>query len=178
MQPFHRPGPARHIRWPRGLMVAAIVATIAGLLTACSGGGVAAKTMTQAQATQRAQAILRETAAMLNPKPRLEVARVLTFTNQCLADIPGASQMVTVAYTYNLRDIPGSENRAIGEQIKAYWQKQGYTIQAATDLGTSQPNISGETKDAFLISLDSNSENTLFIGATSPCVYPHGTPPS
>jgi hypothetical protein len=86
--------------------------------------------------------------------------------------------MVTVAYTFNLRDIPVSENQTIGEQIKAYWQQQGYAIQKATDIGTSQPNISGETKDSFLISLDSDSQNTLFIGATSPCIYPHGTPPS
>jgi hypothetical protein len=159
-------------------MAAAVMVAIAGLLTACSGGGVAAKTMTQAQATQRAQAILRETAAMLNPKPRLEVDRLTTYTDQCLADIPNASQMVTVAYTYNLRDIPVSENRTIGEQIKAYWQKQGYAINTSGGFSSNQPAIYGETKDAFLISLDSDSQNTLFIGATSPCVYPHGTPPS
>jgi hypothetical protein len=161
-------------RW----QAAAIAAAIAGLLTACSGGGVAAKTMTQAQATQRAQTILRETAVALDPEPTLEVAPLTTYTDQCLADIPNASQMVTVAYTYYLRDVPASRYGSIGQQIKAYWQKRGYTISTSGGFSGNQPAIYGQTKDAFLISLDSNSQNTLYIGATSPCVYPHGTPPS
>jgi len=44
MQPSHRP------RWPVAVTLAVI---IAGPLAACSGGGVATKTMTQAQATAR-----------------------------------------------------------------------------------------------------------------------------
>jgi hypothetical protein len=59
-----------------------------------------------------------------------------------------------------------------------YWQKQGCTINTSGGFSSNQPAIYGETRDAFLISLDSDSKNALFMGATSPCIYPDGTPPS
>jgi hypothetical protein len=98
-QPSHRP------RWPVAVTLAVI---IAGPLAACSGGGVATKTMTQAQATVRAQTLLGDTASALNPRPTLEVNELLTVTDMCVADIPNADHMVNVAYSYWLRDIPAS----------------------------------------------------------------------
>ena len=46
--------------------------------------------MTQAQATTRAQTILRDTASALNPRPTLEVNELLTVTDMRVADIPNA----------------------------------------------------------------------------------------
>lgn len=169
MQPSHRP------RWPVAVTLAVI---IAGLLAACSGGGVATKTMTQAQATSRAETILRDTASALNPRPTLEVNELLTVTDMCVADIPNADQMVNVAYSYWLRDIPASQYGDIGRQIKTYWQKQGYDIQASGGFSTGKPDISGETRDNFLISLEWSAKGLLTIGATSPCIYKNGTPPN
>lgn len=159
-------------------LAASIAVIIAGLLTGCSGGNVASHTMTKAQATARAEQILRKTAAGLNPKPRLEVNSLLTVTDQCLANIPNASQMVNVAYSYWLRGIPESENGNIGLQIRSYWQKQGYRIDTSSGFGKGRPDISGMTKDGFLVSLNWSSNGALSIGATSPCIYPDGTPPS
>ncbi len=139
---------------------------------------MAAHTMTQDQAAARAGQIVRDTAAALTPKPRLESAPVFgNGPSPCLANVPNAGKMVSVAYGYWLRDIPESANAAIGQQVKAYWQKQGYRIETAKGLDNGQPDISGTTKDDFLISLNWSSNGALSMGATSPCVYPHGTAP-
>jgi hypothetical protein len=133
--------------------------------------------MTQDQAARRAEQIVSETAAALSPKPRLESAPIFgNGPSACLADIPDAGKMVSVAYTFWLRGVPENENGKIGLQIKAHWQKQGYHIEKSSGFDKGQPDISGVTKDNFLISLNWSSNGALSVGATSPCVYPHGTP--
>jgi hypothetical protein len=148
------------------------------VLAGCSGGNVATHTMNKGQATTRAKQILEDTAAALHPRPTLELYMPMSQPTQCLADIPDADKMVNVGYTYILRGFPESENGSIGRQILAYWKKQGYTIQTSGGFNKGQPGISGETKDAYLISLDWRSDGSLGIGTTSPCIYPDGTPPS
>lgn len=168
---------ARPSRW-LGQVVAAVIALIvAGMVAGCSRGGVAKKTMTAAQATARAQTILRDIAAALNPRPTLEVNQLLTVTDQCVADVPNADKMVNVAYSYWLRGIPASQFGNIGRQIKAYLEKRGYTIKTSGGFSSGQPGISGYTSDSFLISLDWSAKGALSIGASSPCIYRDGTPP-
>lgn len=135
------------------------------------------KTMTQQQATTRAKQILEQTAAVLHPKPTLEVNKFTTSTDQCLADIPNADKMITVSYDYWLRGIPPHQFGSIGRQIKAYWERQGYSLSEASGFDSGTPNISGVTKDDYLISLDWSADNSLSIGTTAPCIYPHGKPP-
>lgn len=165
-------------RYQRWVFAAAIALTAAMTLPGCSGGNVAKHTMTQDQATTRAKQILQDTPAALNPRPHLELYTPLSQPSGCTADIPDADEMVNVVYTYILRGIPTSQNASVGHQVLAYWKKQGYTIQDTQGLDTGQPNVSGETKDAYLIALQWQSDGTLGIGATSPCIYTHGTPPS
>ena len=61
--------PARRqtLRWLAAALTGATV-----MLTGCSGGNVAPKTMTQAQAAIRAEQVLKDTAAALTPRPQLD----------------------------------------------------------------------------------------------------------
>jgi hypothetical protein len=154
------------------------VLAAAGLLAACSGGSVSSSKpkMTPAQASTRAEQILRDTAAALNPKPQLEPDPTMTFTDQCLGNQAHADQMVQYTLTYWLRGITESQNTTIGAQIKTYWEKQRYDITDAKGLAKGQPTINGFTRDDFSISLGWSVGGALSIGTTSPCFYPHGTP--
>lgn len=135
--------------------------------------------MTQAQATARAEQILQDTAAVLTPRPRLDFDPSLpNESGVCLADIPNASHMINVDRTAWLRAITASQNGSIGQQIESYWKKQGYTITTSGGIKEQSPVITGETKDSFTISLATGQDGLMSIGASSPCIYKNGTPPS
>lgn len=161
--------------WP---VMAAVVA-VAAVLVGCSGGNVPAKTMTLDQATARAEQVVKETGAALTPRPALDFdPRLPNESGVCLANIPHASQMVSVDRTAWLRKIPASQNSSIGQQILAYWKKQGYSISDQSGFADAQPSIDAVTKDGFTVSLGTAKNGWMSVGASSPCVYPHGTPPS
>jgi hypothetical protein len=96
--------------------------------------------------------------------------------SQCLADRPDAGKMVNVTRSAWLRGIPENTNGSIGQQVKAYWEKQHYVIKVAKGFASGMPDISGVTKDDYLISLATANNGWLSIQVTSPCIYPHGTP--
>jgi len=138
-----------------------------------------AKTMTLDQATARAEQVVKETGAALTPEPALDFDRSLpNESGVCLANVPNADQMVSVDRTAWLRKIPASQNGTVGQQILAYWKKQGYSISDQSGLADGQPSIGGETKDGFTVSLATAKNGWMSISASSPCVYQHGTPPS
>jgi hypothetical protein len=139
---------------------------------------VSQPTMTPQHATARAEQILQETADALTPRPTLEVNKLLSGTGPCLAESSDSSKQVQVALSYWLRGIPTQDNSNIGQQILHYWKHKGYAISSTKGVGTASPTIAGGTvSDDFLISLQTSSNGAMFIGTTSPCLWPHGTPP-
>jgi hypothetical protein len=168
--------------WPDcragGRRLVVVLLACAGALAGCSGGNVSHNTMTQAQATARARQILRDTAAALTPRPRLGEFEPDPPPNQCLDNIPDAARKVNVGGTSWLHGIAEAEFAAVGRQILDYWKKQGYSIQAARGFSSGRPEINAATRDGFLVSLDWSAKNLLSIGASSPCIYPEGHPPS
>lgn len=165
---------------PAWRWMAVVTAALTGLsVAACSGGThVSEPTMTQQHATARAQQILRETAVAITPRPTLEINPLLSGTGPCLAESSDSSKQVQVALSYWLRGIPPQDNVNIGQQILHYWKHKGYAITSTKGVGTGSPTIAGGTvSDDFLISLQTSSNGAMFIGTTSPCIWPHGTPP-
>ena len=86
--------------------------------------------------------------------------------------------MVNLSRTAWLRQIPASDNASVGQQILAFWKKQDYKISDYSGFRTGKPSIDAETRDSFTISLGTASNGLMSIGASSPCIYPDGTPPS
>lgn len=164
---------ARAARFP-------IAVALAGLaLSGCSGGDpVFSPTMTQQHASARVEQIMRDTAAALSPRPRLEIYKPGSGAGPCVANpADTADTRIQVGVTYWLRDIGAHDYKSIGEQTLRLWKHKGYMITNTQGLGTNRPNVFAVTQDDFYASLEWSAKNLLSIGTTSPCLWPHGTPP-
>jgi hypothetical protein len=172
----------RRLFWSNGAV------TVVGIFVAACGfdGGsspertpsVGQTTITQRQADERVEQILRQTSAKLHPKPHLELFRPASQPYHCDdRENAGDDPRMVASRTYWLRDVAVEHNVSIGDQIKKIWEQQGYLITTAQGMGTDQPNLTGRTRpDDFLIALSAGDNGQLSIGATSPCVWPNGTP--
>lgn len=141
------------------------------LLYGC-GGGV---NMTHQQAADQADHLVNEVVGILHPRPGLELIEGLSLDLNCETALGNSSQ-VTVSRTYEFRGITVSDHVAIGKQVLAYWQKEGYTITRSGGIGTEQPSIEAQTSDGFEIGMEPGGDGLLTLGATSPCVQPAPTP--
>ncbi|HEU5156364.1 MAG TPA: hypothetical protein VFU43_05155 [Streptosporangiaceae bacterium] len=135
-------------------------------------------TMTEKQATARIEQLIQDTVAVLDPKPRLEIIESMSQPGSCVDPTDqGSPDRTVVSHSYWMRDIPRSRNGDIGQQAKRYWESKGYKITKFDGLNTNEPNINGYTQsDEFLFSIETNVDGDLNIGATSPCIWPNGTP--
>lgn len=135
-------------------------------------------TMTQQHASARVEQIMRDTAAALSPRPRLELDKQDSGSGRCTINPSDtADTRIQVGVSYWLRDISVRDYKSIGEQILRLWKDKGYEISETLGIGTSAPDITAVTRDGFNVSLDWSAKNLLSIGAASPCLWPHGTPP-
>ncbi|MCX9191689.1 hypothetical protein C3Y87_09725 [Carbonactinospora thermoautotrophica] len=135
------------------------------------------KTLNQQQADQRAEEhIQRAVAAVFTPPPRLE--RKLFLTSEC--DDPtdlGPKGRVQVSRSYWLRDLPKERNREYFDKIHEYWTHNGYHVLQDDRADPNNPALYVEhNDDAFRMTLYSSIQGDLFLGATSPCIWPTGEP--
>ena len=137
-------------------------------------------TMTQQQASTRAQQILHQTADAITPRPTLETYQPGSGTGPCLVNPNDTSdKRVQVTLTYWLRGITTQNNASVAQQILHYWKHAGYAITDTRGIGTASPDIfAGTPSDDFLISLQTSANGAMSIGASSPCIWPNGTPPA
>ncbi|WP_327090017.1 hypothetical protein OIE66_05200 [Nonomuraea sp. NBC_01738] len=135
-------------------------------------------TITQAQADARVTQLIRDTAAALTPPPRLELVPHGTGANDCLHDGEPEGKVV-INRAYWLRDIPKSQSMNIGRQVKSYWEAQEHRIVSAGGWQVGHPNIGGVSQpDGYLLALVWTEGDNLYLEATSPCLWPDGTPPA
>ncbi|MFI6323607.1 hypothetical protein ACIBG8_39185 [Nonomuraea sp. NPDC050556] len=120
-------------------------------------------TMTQAQALNRVEQLVHETAEAITPHPRLELIPYSVATSSCL------DHGVVINRKYWLRDVPKAENMSVSRQVRAFWQAGGHTIVASGDDGN--PGLSGLSRpDNFILALVWAEGDDLYLAATSPCV--------
>ncbi|MFF5212736.1 hypothetical protein [Streptosporangium sp. NPDC000396] len=161
------------------LRLAVMIVAVALLVAGCTGGeAVNEPTMTEAQALARVEQLIKETAAVIKPKPRLDLYRPSLNPNSCLDPTDGGSEdRVVMNRSYYLRDIPQDQVAEVARQVKQYWEQQGHYVQGTSPNGL---NISGRSRpDDFLLSLAPTEDDhgiVLGLAATSPCVWPNGTP--
>ncbi|GII27054.1 hypothetical protein [Planotetraspora mira] len=136
------------------------------------------QTITQAQALTRVEQLLTSTASVLDPGPRLELNTIFPTTSSCLDPGPAeSSKQVVVSRAYWLRDVPASANMAIARQVMDHWKQQRHIITGTGGLETGHPHIAGESRpDGFILALGWAEGDRLYLAATSPCVWPDGTP--
>ncbi|GAA2647619.1 hypothetical protein GCM10010412_011290 [Nonomuraea recticatena] len=155
-------------------MLRALVLALA--LVSLIGCTVNQPTITQSHALSRVEQLIRETAAALQPQPRLELLPSSVAPNTCLAK-EGSEKQVVIHRAYWLRDVPQSANMSIAHQVRARWVEQGHVITAIGGFQAGAPTIHGESMpDGYLLGLIWAEGDDLYLAATSPCVWPDGTP--
>jgi hypothetical protein len=137
--------------------------------------------MTPRQAAFYADQLLRDTAAALKPRPRLEFSQVFSNDAGACPGGPDADRMAVVTRCYWLRDITGQDHAAIGAQVLARWQRSGFVITDTAGAGTTRPVVGAVAPPyAFRLSLEwsqTGSCGWLSLNAASVCLWPDEEPP-
>jgi hypothetical protein len=134
-------------------------------------------TLNEQQATDRVQRHIGDTVAVIQPPPRLEIQSPL-HTMQC--DIPsdnGPLGRIVISRGYWLEGIPVERNAEVFAAVERYWVNNGWVILNDDTSSEARPFLSVENRaDSFRMSLQTSVDGELSIGASSPCVWPNGTP--
>jgi len=137
--------------------------------------------MTPRQAAFYADQLLRDTAAALDPRPRLEFSQEFSNDAARCPGGPDAERMVVVTRCYWLRDIAGQDHAAVGAQVLARWQRRGFVITDMAGAGTARPAVGAVAPPyAFRLSLewsDTGGSGQLSLNAASVCLWPEQQPP-
>jgi hypothetical protein len=155
----------------------AIVVTVAAMAS-CSAPKPEVplkNTITQQEANARAERYPQEAADSLTPAPRLEL--LARFDNSECTDPTDNGPMgrVYVSRDYWLRDIPHERNADVVAGLVRWWQDHDFVIQIDKRPGENWVSAENRT-DGFSMSVQESSQGDLSLGATSPCVWPNGTP--
>lgn len=126
-------------------------------------------TITQSQATERVEGLIRNTAEVLEPQPRLELIPYSVTPNPCAYSADGLPERFTINRAYWLRGLPRDRSTDISRQVRARWEAQGHVITATGRAGN--PGLTGTTRpDGYTLALVWAEGDNLYLAATSPCV--------
>ncbi|WP_283137911.1 hypothetical protein [Rhizohabitans arisaemae] len=152
------------------------------ILVSCGFGGISMRrsekpTITQEQAIARLEQLVAEAVANIDPKPRLELFEPSLTPGNCLDPMDGGSEdRLVLSRAYWLRGISKDGVVEIAGQVKRNWEQKGYRIKS-TGFDSNKPDISGfSVPDDFILLLERTEEGGLYLGVTSTCIWPNGTP--
>lgn len=135
------------------------------------------RTLTEQQAAQRAQEHIDRAVSALPERPRL---RLLDDSrSECMDPTDhGPRGRYQVGRTYWLDGLPSARNAEFVTALYEHWVSSGFRVltdeRSADDRFVSVEN----DEDAFRMSVVESDEGSLSLGASSPCVWPDGEPPS
>ena len=131
-------------------------------------------TMTKDQAMQRVDELVRDAIAVLPATARLEV---ISATAPQACDDPtdnGPKGRLFASNSYWIRDVPKEGNARYVADLRRWWSDHGFEV--VTDAWEKAQVITLENAaNGFRMSLG-GPDGDLNIGASSPCVWPNGTP--
>lgn len=164
-------GPARWIG------EAARVLLVGFLLVAGCSGDEQMRTLTEQEAAARAEEHIKQAVAALPIEPTLTLQ--YADSAECLDPTDnGPRGRYQIGKTYWLDSLPSDRNAELVDTLYRYWVANGYRVltdeRSASDMFVS---VESET-DEFRMSVKESVEGDLSLGASSPCVWPDGVPPS
>ncbi|MDV6011830.1 hypothetical protein F8178_04950 [Haloechinothrix sp. LS1_15] len=144
------------------------------MLSACTGDPAMEPTITEEQARDRAEQHLHDAIAALPDQPSLR--QLSDYSDACTDPTDGGPQgRYQVGMTYWLDDLPKEKNREYLDVLYAHWEANNYRIRGdRRDRGSIYVE---HNDDAFRMSIRTSDEGDLSLGASSPCIWPEGTPP-
>ncbi|MFD9892820.1 hypothetical protein ACFWY9_26040 [Amycolatopsis sp. NPDC059027] len=158
------------------LIGAAAVAIIAALLGACSsGGGTDMKpTMTEQQAQDRIEQYITAASSALPATAQ----RKLNWQNRSECADPtdkGPRGRFEVSTDYEIVGLDRTSFPAVFNAVVEWWNAHGFTV-LTDNRPQDQYVFARNNTDAFDMSIKANDLGKLYLGATSTCVWPNGTP--
>ena len=145
--------------------------------TGSSGKGEQVRTLTKEQALQRAKEHVNKAVAALPVEPSLEKQDPTSMECADPSD-NGPRGRYTVDQGYRLNDLPKDRNTEFVNTLYRYWKNNNYRI-LTDERARDDKFVSVEHNgDAFRMSVTNSGPGKLTVGASSPCVWPDGVPPS
>ncbi|MBP2476577.1 hypothetical protein JOF53_005449 [Crossiella equi] len=93
-------------------------------------------------------------------------------------DLPsdsGPKGRVSAALDYEIQGLPMADFRVVFDKVVDYWTRNGYTVLA--DQRPSHWYVWVQSApEEFRLALNGNDVGGLYLGGSSPCVWPKGTP--
>ncbi|KAA2266996.1 hypothetical protein F0L68_00200 [Solihabitans fulvus] len=131
-------------------------------------------TITEQQATTRVEDYAKQVVAALPAQARPE--KFSANTNQC--DDPtdnGPKGRVIASFEYEIHDLPREQYNNYFDALRKWWTDHDFRV--LTDDRPKDMYIWVENnQDGFRMALQANDLGKLYLTATSPCVWPKGTP--
>lgn len=134
------------------------------------------RTLTEEEAAERVEEHLQRAVEALPDNPTLTVQSEDSM--ECLdPDDHGPRGRYEVGKTYWLDEVPTDRNEEFVDVLYEHWEANGFRV--LTDKRSQDDRfVSVENNDdAFRMSVKESVEGDLSLGASSPCVWPEGTPP-
>ena len=161
------------------LKIAAYITMATLMLTACNPVAYwrasMEETITQDEAADKVWEHINGVMSSLPDEAELETRHGMNFASCDDPTDGGPKDRITVSERLWIRGLPAEENEANIELMYDYWINNGYRV--LRDERPDKLSISVEDEeDAFRVSLRVSDQGSLSIGASSPCVWPEGTP--
>lgn len=131
-------------------------------------------TITVQQAEQRVEEYFREALAVLPPQARPEPGLIDTYDCDDPTD-NGPTGRKIASVDYQIHDLPPEENPKYVADLERWWRDHNFRI--LDDERPKRESIWVENNsDGFRMRVTSSAKGRLVLIATSPCVWPDGTP--
>lgn len=154
----------------RGVLVSLIIA----LVTSCAAEAGMSNTITIEEAQTRVERYFRDALAVLPDQARPEVS--LIHTVDCDdPDDNGPKGRKIASVNYQIRNLAPQKYPDYVADLERWWRDHGFRV-----LDDERPTYESiwveKTDDGFRMRIQGNRAGELYLGATSPCVWPNGTP--
>lgn len=142
--------------------------------TTSGGGGVSASSMTQNEALARVTELAKQTTDAIDPKPELDLYRPSLNPRYCDPDSDAPDAPIHVYRAYYLRGVPETRLKDVADQVRRFWERQGYVIVTASENGL---NFTARSRaDGFNLAIGRAGGEVLTLEIESPCIVPDETP--
>lgn len=160
-----------------GSGLALVVVMLVLVLTSCDsdGGKQPVNTITQQEANNRVEQYVRDAVSALSPAPRLEPLGHEEAGDCSDPTDRGPGGRVLANRSHWLRDIPRENNPAVIDTLMKWWSEHNFAVLNDERPKSNYVHVENRS-DGFRMYVQESAQGSLSLGATSPCVWPNGTP--
>lgn len=151
-----------------------LLAVLMLLVTSCGKETNVRPTITVDEAERRVEEYFRQALAVLPERARPEAALIDTYDCDDPTDNGPAGRKIA-SVDYQIHDLPPAEYPRYIDDLERWWRDRNFTV--LDDERPARQSVWVENnEDGFRMRVTANDVGGLYIVASSPCVWPDGTP--